>query len=84
MKNILHALEQHASVFVELPDKAAQERFQREAAAAGFRFGDGAKPTERRPARVMAVHADRTVAFPGICGMLACGCKARPLILFSA
>ena len=82
MKNILHALEQHASVFVELPDTAAGERFQREAAAAGFRFGDGAKPTERDMGRVMAVHADRTVAFPGICGHIACQCGLKPVIRF--
>ena len=82
MKNILHALEQHASVFVELPDTAAGERFQREANTAGFRFGDGAKPTERDMGRVMAVHANRTVAFPGICGHIACQCGLKPVIRF--
>lgn len=82
MKRIIQMLRQYESVFVELPDKAAAERFQREANAAGFRFGDGAKPTERDMGRVMAVHTDRTVAFPGFCGHIACQCGAKPVIRF--
>ncbi len=82
MKRIIQMLRQYESVFVELPDTATGERFQREANAAGFRFGDGAKPTERDMGRVMAVHTDRTVAFPGICGHIACQCGLKPVIRF--
>ena len=42
MKHILKALNQsNTVVYVELPSDEAAKRFQAEAAAAGFTFGDG-------------------------------------------
>lgn len=82
MKRIIRMLTQYESVFVELPDTAAGERFQREAAAAGFRFGDGAKPTEREMGRVMVIHANGTIHYPGAAGMIAFQCRAKPVIRF--
>ena len=82
MKRIIHALEQHEAVFVELPDTAAAARFQIEAAAAGFCFGDGAALRERPLGAVMAVHSNRTVCYPGTAGMTAYQCRTRPVIRF--
>lgn len=84
MKRILEAFRRHPSVFVELPDTAACERFRQEAAAAGFCFGDGAAPTEREMGRVMAVHADGTIRYPGAMGMAAFQCRARPILRFES
>lgn len=80
MKHILEALTQpNTVVYVELPDAAAAKRFQAEAAAAGFTFGDGVSPAAREMARVMAVHADGTICYPGVVGMTAFGSGAKTI-----
>ena len=80
MKHIFEALTQpNTVVYVELPDAAAATRFQAEAAAAGFTFGDGVSPAAREMARVMVVHADGTVCYPGVAGMTAYGSGAKTI-----
>lgn len=80
MKQILEALQQpNTVVYVELPSDEAAKRFQVEATAAGFAFGDGTPPTAREMAQVMVVHADGTISYPGISGMTAYGSGARTI-----
>lgn len=77
MKHILKALNQsNTVVYVELPSDEAAKRFQAEAAAAGFTFGDGTPPAAREMGRIMAVHADGTICYPGVVGMTAFGSDA--------
>ena len=51
------------------------ERYKAEAETAGFRFEDGAKPTERAFARIMVLKNDRTLCYAGAYGTMAFGCN---------
>ena len=76
MKNILNQLERtDKSILLELPDDAAGAQFMQEAEAAGFRFADGVRPTQRGYHRIMALHSDRTLCYAGLAGNIAFGCK---------
>lgn len=76
MKNILKQLEStNKPIYVELTDEASGKRFLAEAEAAGFRFGDGVKPTERACARIMVLKNDRTLCYAGAYGTMAFGCN---------
>ena len=76
MKNILKQLESaNKPICVELTDEASGKRFLAEAERAGFRFEDGAKPTERACGRVMVLKNDRTICYAGAYGTMAFGCN---------
>ena len=72
-------------VYVYLKDDRTGEAFLKAAEAEGFTFPDGAKPTDRHYAGVMAVNGDGTVNYVGAAGMAAFASGAerlgdRPLI----
>ncbi len=60
-------------VYVYLANGDIGSRFLRQAESEGFTFGDGAKPTSRHYARVMAVNGDMTINYVGAVGMMAFG-----------
>lgn len=60
-------------VYVYLSSEAYARAFLQQAEAEGFKFRDGADPTEREAASVMAVNSDRTLNYVGINGMAAFG-----------
>ena len=58
-------------VYVYLADDGIGSRFLRMAEDEGFAFPDGAGPTERQYAEVMAVNRDRTLNYVGMNGRIA-------------
>lgn len=60
-------------VYVYLADEAAGRRFLAAAEAEGFAFPDGAAPTQRHAAQIMAVNADGTLHYVGAAGRIAFG-----------
>ena len=73
-------------VYVYLATAELGARFMRQAEAEGFTFADGAKPTEREVASVMAVNPDGTINYVGAVGMMAFGAAekvgGKPLLRF--
>ena len=72
-------------VYVHLTTPEIEKQFLRQAEAEGFTFPDGASPTSREPAEIMAVNPDRTINYVGTIGRIAFGSGAktvseRPLI----
>ena len=67
-------------VYVLLRDEETGRAFLRAAQSEGFTFGDGAKPAERHPSRVMALHGNGTVSYVGALGNMAFGAKAEGLL----
>ena len=67
-------------VYVYLKDGRTGEAFLKAAEAEGFRFGDGAKPTDRHYSQVMAVEGDGTIHYVGAMGMAAFAANADGLI----
>ena len=67
-------------VYVCLKDAPTGEAFLRAAEDEGFTFGDGAKPTERHYAQVMAVNEDGTLHYVGATGMAAFAGSAEGLV----
>lgn len=63
-------------VYVYLPSDELAEQFMRQAEAEGFTYGDGAKPTDRDPATVIAVNPNHTINYVGFIGMIAFGSGA--------
>ena len=66
-------------VYVHLATAELGDRFMRHAEAEGFTFADGAKPTEREPAEVMAINHDGTINYVGAVGMMAYGAPAATI-----
>ncbi len=60
-------------VYVFLENVEIGEKFLQQAESEGFTFGDGAKPTERCYAEIMAVNGDLTINFVGTNGRIAFG-----------
>lgn len=64
-------------VYVFLENVEIGEKFLQQAESEGFTFGDGAKPTERCYAEIMAVNGDLTINFVGTNGRIAFGGGAK-------
>lgn len=64
-------------VYVHLTNDERGNAFLNQAEAEGFTFGDGAKPTSRPYAELMAVHPDNTISYVGIAGRIAFGTGAE-------
>ena len=85
VKRTVRALSRYEGrVYVYLKDHRVGEQFLRAAESEGFTFGDGAKPTERHYAQVMAVvmavRDDGTISFVGAMGMAAFGADAEGIV----
>lgn len=73
IKTIMELSRLNGRVFVHLSTDELAEQFMRQAEAEGFTFGDGAKPTDRDPATVIAVNPNHTINYVGFIGMIAFG-----------
>ena len=58
-------------VYVHLTTLEMETRFLQQTEAEGFTFPDGAKPTSREPAEIMAVNSDHTINYVGSNGRIA-------------
>lgn len=67
---------QEIRVYVYLKDDETGKAFLKQAEAEGFTYGDGARPTERQYAEVMAINGDGTINFVGANGRIAFGLGA--------
>lgn len=79
MKTIRKLSEQDGRVYVYLANDDIGEQFLQQAEQEGFTFTDGAKPTERCYAEIMAVNRDITINFVGINGRIAFGSGAKTI-----
>lgn len=66
-------------VYVYLANSDVGEKFLLQAEQEGFTFTDGAKPTERCYAEIMAVNRDITINFVGMNGRIAFGSGAKTI-----
>ena len=64
-------------VYVYLADEETGNRFLSMAEDEGFTFADGAAPTKREYAEVMAVNRDKTLNYVGAVGRIAFGAGAE-------
>ncbi len=71
MRTVRELSQLDGRVFVYLRDRETALRFLREAEREGFTFGDGAKPTEREPDDIYALHPDGTLNYTGFVGHMA-------------
>lgn len=79
MKTIRKLSEQDGRVYVYLANDDIGEQFLQQAEQEGFTFTDGAKPTERCYAEIMAVNRDITINFVGMNGRIAFGSGAKTI-----
>ena len=68
--------EMEGRVYVHLANAEKAKKFLRQAEEEGFTFRDGARPTERECAEVMAVNHDHTINYVGFAGHVAYGSGA--------
>ena len=69
--SIKNLSEMDGRVYVHFNNAAECENFLRQAEQEGFTFADGAKPTSRQCADVMAVNKDMTINYVGTNGRIA-------------
>ncbi len=67
----------NGKVYVYLANDEIGNEFMKQAAREGFAFGDGATPTDRCYAEIMAVENDCTIHFVGSIGRMAFGSGAK-------
>lgn len=79
MKTIFELSQLEGRVYVYLANVALGEAFMKQAEDEGFTFGDGAAPTERCYAEVMAVNNDKTINYVGTNGRIAFGAGAKKI-----
>lgn len=79
LKTIRKLSEQDGRVYVYLANDDIGEQFLQQAEQEGFTFTDGAKPTERCYAEIMAVNRDITINFVGMNGRIAFGSGAKTI-----
>ena len=75
-KTIRELSKMNGRVYVYLRTPELRERFLRQAEQEGFTFCDGAKPTARPAADVMAINHDGTINYVGTNGRIAYGSGA--------
>lgn len=66
-------------IYVYLANVEVGEKFLQQAEDEGFTFTDGAKPTERCYAEIMAVNGNLTINFVGTNGRIAFGSGAKKI-----
>lgn len=79
MRTIKELSQRDGRVYVYLSNVSVGEKFMEQAESEGFAFADGAKPTERCYAEVMAVNKDMTINFVGANGRIAFGSGAKKI-----
>ena len=79
MKTIFELSQLEGRVYVYLANVAVGEQFMKQAEDEGFTFGDGATPTERCYAEIMAVNKDKTINYVGTNGRIAFGAGAKKI-----
>lgn len=72
-RTIKELVKKNGRVYVYLGDSETGNQFMKQAESEGFTFTDGAKPTERCYAEIMAVNRDITINFVGMNGRIAFG-----------
>ncbi len=70
-RTIRNLAEMKDRVYLYFATQKGAIRFQHMAEDEGFTFGDGAKPTERECAEIMAINHDNTINFVGHIGTTA-------------
>ena len=78
-KTIKNLSRMNGRVYVYLANSDVGEKFLLQAEQEGFTFTDGAKPTERCYAEIMAVNRDITINFVGMNGRIAFGSGAKTI-----
>lgn len=78
-RTITELSKKNGRVYVYLANVAIGEKFLQQAEDEGFTFADGAKPTERCYAEIMAVNRDITINFVGMNGRIAFGSGAKTI-----
>ena len=76
-RTIKNLSQMNGKVYVYLANAEIGNQFLRSAENEGFRFGDGAKPTSRNYAEIMAVNKEQTINFVGSNGRIAFGSNAK-------
>ena len=72
-------VKENQKAYVYLANEALGNRFMHQAEAEGFKFGDGAAPTERPYEEIMAVNPDKTINYVGTYGRVAFGAGASQI-----
>lgn len=78
-RTITELSKMNGRVYVYLANVAIGEKFLQQAEDEGFAFADGAKPTERCYAEIMAVNGNKTINFVGTNGRIAFGSGAKKI-----
>lgn len=78
-RTIKELVKKNGRVYVYLGDSETGNQFMKQAESEGFTFTDGAKPTERCYAEIMAVNRDITINFVGMNGRIAFGSGAKTI-----
>ena len=78
-RTITELSKMNGRVYVYLANVAIGEQFLQQAEDEGFTFADGAKPTERCYAEIMAVNGNKTINFVGANGRIAFGSGAKKI-----
>lgn len=79
MKTIYELSQLDGRVYVYLANVALGEAFMKQAEDEGFTFTDGAAPTERCYAEIMALNKDKTMNYVGSIGRMAFGGGAKKI-----
>ena len=75
IKNLVN--QNNGKVYVYLANDEIGNKFMQQAEGEGFTFNDGAKPTSRCYAEIMAVNDNYTINFVGSVGRIAFGSGAE-------
>ena len=78
-RTITELSKMNGRVYVYLANVEIGEKFLQQAEDEGFTFADGAKPTERCYAEVMAVNGNLTINFVGANGRIAFGSGVKKI-----
>ena len=79
MRTITELSRKNGRIYVYLANVAIGEKFMQLAEDEGFTFGDGAKPTDRCYAEIMAVNGNKTINFVGANGRIAFGSGVKKI-----
>lgn len=72
LKNLLSAYP-NSRIYLHFETSELARRFLADAEAEGFTFGDGAKPTSRKPDSIFALNDNMTINYVGFVGHMAFG-----------
>lgn len=82
MKKVEDLLKTHGEFYVKLKSEKIGKLFMQQAESEGFTFGDGARPTERDWAEIMAVKKNKTINYVGFAGMMKVQCGQANVVDF--